>query len=252
MKNKKRFKETTLIAIVLVIVSLILFYIQSRLFNDSSYIVSLIFANIAFIPLNTFFTAFIIENLIEKRNTYHKMEKLIMIKGVFFSEFGSELLEKLIKYDSDSNYISLEAHVNKNWGTKEFKEFNRVIDSHKFESNINRIQLLEISELINKNKDFLLSIITNPVLMEHEIFSDMTVALFHLKEELQDIYINTNYLCCDDAHLRDDIKNLYRLMTKNWAAYMKHLKDAYPALFVKAMIHNPFNTNISINRKKVI
>lgn len=246
MKKKKRFKETILIAIILVIISLVLFYIQSQIFNDSSYIVSLIFANIAFIPLNTFFTAFIIENLIEKRNTFHKMEKLVMIKGVFFSEFGSELLQKLVKYDSNAKAISAEAHVNKNWGSKEFKKLNRVMDNHAFESNINKVPLLEISNLINKNKDFLLSIITNPVLMEHEIFSDMTVALFHLKEELQDIYINTDCPCCDDAHLRQDIKNLYRLMAKNWAAYMRHLKEEYPALFVKAMIHNPFNRNISL------
>ncbi|MGL5615015.1 MAG: hypothetical protein ACRDD2_02125 [Sarcina sp.] len=241
-KNKKRnkYKENILIGVVLISISLILFYLQCFIFDDLQHTLSLLFTNIAFIPMNIFFTAFVIENLIEKRNTHHKMEKLLMIKGVFFSEFGSELLEKFAKHDESVKKISDEAHINKNWSSQEFKQLNKTLDNHNFEVNIENLDLEKLSILINKKNNFLLSIITNPTLMEHESFSDMTIALFHLKEELQDIYINTDSICCDKEHIKQDIKVLYRLMAKSWASYMKHLKEEYPTLFVKAMTHNPF------------
>lgn len=240
IKKNKKYIDTILIAIVLISISLGLFYIQCRIFDDLQHTLSLLFANIAFIPMNIFFTAFVIENLIEKRNRHHKMEKLIMIQGVFFSEFGSEVLEKFVKHDEEANLISTVAHINKNWGNKEFKELNTVLNNHNFEVNINNFDLERLSSLINKNKDFLFSIISNPTLMEHEIFSDMTIALFHLKEELQDIYLNKDSVHSDKAHIKEDIRILYRLMSKSWALYMKHLKVEYPTLFVKAMAHNPF------------
>lgn len=242
MKNKRRNKdlETLIIAILLIMISVILLYLQCVIFKDAQHTVSLIFTNIAFIPLNVFFTAIVIQTLIEKRNNYHKREKLIMIKGVFFSELGSDLLEKFVKHDSGASVISDQAHVSKNWTNKDFKKLEEVIDEHNFEVDVYNLDLEKFSDLLNKNKEFLFSIITNPSLMEHETFSDMIIALFHLKEELKDIYINLDSSCSDRQHLKEDIRRLYRLMSKTWVVYMKHLKDEYPNLFIKAMVHNPF------------
>lgn len=241
VRTKKKYREPIITGIVLLSLSLILFFIQTRVFNDLNKALSLLCSNIAFIPLNVFLTAFVIDTLFERRNKYHKIEKLIMIEGVFFSEFGTELLEKFARHDKNIKVLSDEAHINKNWGPSEFKKFNSVINNHQFDVDINTISLRKVSNIINDNKDFLISIITNPTLMEHELFSEMAVAIFHIREELQDIYVHTEYDTFNREHIKEDFSILYKLMTQTWIIYMKHLQEEYPTLFKKAMIHNPFH-----------
>lgn len=98
--NKHK-RETILIGIGLIALSLFLHYLHYKTFNDLHHTLIFLFADIAFIPMDVFFTAFVIERLLEKREKNHKREKLIMIKGVFFSEFGADLLEEFSKGDRD-------------------------------------------------------------------------------------------------------------------------------------------------------
>lgn len=234
--------ETILIGIGLIVLSLFLHYLHYLTFNDLHHTLIFLFADIAFIPMDVFFTAFVIEKLLEKREKNHKREKLIMIKGVFFSEFGADLLEEFSKGDRDIESITKVAIVNKEWEKNDFRELERVIENHEFSVDASKIDLDRVKEILKSKKDMIISFISNPTLMEHEVFSELIMSLFHLLEEFDDRYYNMICGCCDDNHIEKDITICYEQLSGIWVKYMRHLKVEYPQLFIKAMLHNPFDT----------
>ncbi|MGL4569956.1 MAG: hypothetical protein ACRCVJ_02685 [Clostridium sp.] len=238
--NKHK-KETILIGVGLIVLSIFLHYLHYLTFRDLHHTLIFLFADIAFIPMDVFFTAFVIERLLESREKVHNMEKVNMIKGVFFSEFGSDLLEELAKGDRHISNLSNLAIVDKEWGKKEFKELEDAIKEHKFSVDVSKVDLDKIIDILKNKKEMLISFIGNPTLMEHEIFSDLLMSLFHLLEEFDDRYYNLICDCCDDNHIEKDLNVSYEQLTKIWCRYMRYLKEAYPQLFVKAMLHNPFD-----------
>lgn len=234
-------RETIMIGVGLIALSLFLHYLHYLTFNDLHHTLIFLFADIAFIPMDVFFTAFVIEKLLAKREKAHKMEKLSMIKGVFFSEFGSDLLEEFVKGDKNIENIAKVAIVNKDWGKDDFKELEKTIDNHDFSVDISKIDVDKVINILKLKKEMLISFIGNEALMEHEIFSELLMSLFHLLEEFNDRYYNLICDCCDGSHLEKDISVAYEQISKIWVRYMKHLKGDYPQLFIKAMLHNPFD-----------
>jgi hypothetical protein len=95
----------------------------------------------------------------------------------------------------------------------------------------------------------LLGLLENPNLLEHESFTDLLWAVFHLTEELGCRTDLKNLPDTDYAHLSGDIKRVYILLISEWLAYMKHLKDTYPYLFSLSVRTNPFDPNASVEVK---
>ena len=79
-----------------------------------------------------------------------------------------------------------------------------------------------------KNKrDFLIKLIENPVLLEHENFTELLMALFHLVEEMNyrsDLELLTQQ---DIEHLTNDIKRAYNIIINEWIEYLIYLKNNY-------------------------
>ena len=75
---KKKTKETVIIGIGLVVLSLLLHYVHYLIFKDAHHTLIFLFADIAFIPMEVFFTTLIIDRLLEKREKNHFLEKLNM------------------------------------------------------------------------------------------------------------------------------------------------------------------------------
>ena len=96
------------------------------------------------------------------------------------------------------------------------------------------------SFLVEK-KSFLLSLLANPNLLEHESFTDLLWAVFHLAEELasrKDVSLLPE---SDHEHLKGDIRRVNVYLSTEWLAYMQHLQADYPYLFSLAVRTNPFN-----------
>jgi len=81
--------------------------------------------------------------------------------------------------------------------------------------------------------------------MEHESFTDLLHAVFHLTEELAYRRDVTQSSHADNEHLTGDIVRVYSLLIDKWLDYMKYLQDNYPYLFSLASRTNPFDTQAS-------
>ena len=85
----------------------------------------------------------------------------------------------------------------------------------------------------------------NPNLLEHESFTDLLWAVFHLTEELENREDFEKIPGTDYEHLIRDTQRAYNAMIFEWIAYMNHLKNNYPYLFSLAVRTNPFDLKAS-------
>lgn len=103
--------------------------------------------------------------------------------------------------------------------------------------------LSELKTLLIGKREFLFILLENPILLEHETFSDLLWAVFHLTEELAHRSDVKTLPDTDYEHLSVDIKRAYLSLVFEWLNYMKHLKNDYPYLFSLAARMNPFDPN---------
>jgi hypothetical protein len=91
-----------------------------------------------------------------------------------------------------------------------------------------------------EQRAFVLGLLENPNLMEHERFTDLLWALLHLGEELE-ARVNLRELSpADEAHLRVDARRAYSALLGEWLFYVEHLKADYPYLFSLVVRMHPF------------
>jgi len=87
----------------------------------------------------------------------------------------------------------------------------------------------------------LLSLLANPSLLEHEAFTNLLWAIFHLAEELALRPEEMNDLPPSDLnHLNNDAGRVVTLLLEAWLNYAAHLKERYPFLFSLIVRINPF------------
>jgi hypothetical protein len=80
----------------------------------------------------------------------------------------------------------------------------------------------------------------NPNLLEHDSFTDMVWAVFHLADELSARQSLSQLPHPDLNHLEGDMKRALRMMMLQWLSYMRHLQAEYPYLFSLEVRRNPF------------
>ena len=118
-----------------------------------------------------------------------------------------------------------------------------------FQVDIKKGDLAGLRSFIIERRVFLLGLLENPNLLEHEQFTELLWAVFHLAEELAHRKTISGLPENDYTHLAGDIKRAYGLLVREWLSYMKHLKANYPYLFSLAVRTNPFNPEASVEVK---
>ncbi|MDU4117519.1 MAG: hypothetical protein E7H54_07630 [Clostridium perfringens] len=236
----KQKKEFLMIGIGLIGLSLVLNYVHYLIFQDLHHTLIFLFADIAFIPMEVFFTTLVIDKLLEKREKEHLRDKLSMLIGVFFSELGTDILNTFVYADDNTEIIAKEALVTKEWNKNEFKNLEKLVDEYEYDIDIKKVDLIALEKKLNAQKDLVINLITNPMLIEHEEFSDMLMSILHLREELSS-RCSHELEEYEIKHLAKDINVAYKYLTFEWIQYMKQLKANYPQLFLKALITNPFD-----------
>jgi len=186
-----------------------------------------------------------IENMIDERERKVRLEKLNMIIGVFFSEVGSKLLRKFSARDPSIHEIRSALLVSSAWSDTDFSRAYKALDKHVCSLDSREVPLEELHAFLAHHKGFMLSLLENPQLIEHDRFTPLLQALFHLTEELLARETLTGLPETDYAHLSGDINRVYGMLCTEWLAYMKYLKHNYPYLFSLAMRTNPFDAQAS-------
>jgi hypothetical protein len=197
--------------------------------------------DIAFVPIEVLLVTLVIHRLLENRDRRQKLEKLNMVIGTFFSAVGTHLLALFSDYDPDLSTIKECMVVTGDWTEEDFSRVRGYLAGHPAHVAVEELDLTSLRDFLSRKEDFLLRLLENPVLLEHESFTELLRATFHLTEELmrrKDLKAVTE---TDLDHIRGDIERVYGHLIRQWLGYMHYLKGAYPYLFSLAMRTNPFD-----------
>ena len=246
---KRVFNWQVLLGLSLIALSALVYFIHYLIFRDAHHIFIYLIGDIAFVFLEVLLVTLILHQLLRYREKKAMLNKLNMVIGAFFSEVGGELLKIFINFDTKSSEITQDLIITNESFEKDFLKICKNVKNHTYNIDSKRGDLENVKNFLKEKRQFLLNLLENPNLLEHESFTNLLWAVFHLTEELT-LRKSLNELPeTDYQHLEGDMKRAYHLLTVEWLNYMKHLKIDYPYLFSLAVRTNPFDENASVEVK---
>jgi len=242
---RRRFSFIIYLAIAFVVLSAIAYLIHYLIFRDIHHIFIYMVGDLAFLPLEVLLVVVIIERLLARRERQAKLEKLNMVMGAFFSELGNRLLQDLLKNFDNRLEISRHLNVTESWTKKDFQKAVAFAHHLRVEVDCRNIDLGGLKAFLAQKREFLLTMLGNPSLLEHDRFTDLLWAITHLDEELEARPSLIDLPDKDLEHIADDIRRLYDHLASEWLDYVQHLKSKYPFLFSLVLRTHPFQEHQS-------
>lgn len=241
----KRYSNFITLAAIFVAVSTLVYFVHYLIFRDPRHIFIFMVGDLAFVFLEVFLVILVIERVLAKREKRAMLYKLNMIAGAFFSEVGTELLNILLSCYDRRREICPGLAIAQDWSHEDFKRAIASVRAVEAKPSCSNIDLDELREFLIKKRPFLLRLLENPNVLEHESGSDLLWAVFHLTEELQARESLGNLPQSDLEHIATDIHRAYVRLAAEWLNYMEHLHSDYPFLFSLFVRTNPFQEHPS-------
>ena len=241
----KRLSWPILLGLALVVLSIVLYLFHYAVFRDWHHIFIYMVGDIAFVPIEVLLVTLIIHRLLNEREKRSRLEKLNMVIGAFFSSVGTKLLTYFSDFDPELDRIRDHLVVTDDWSDQEFFSVSQRLKNYDYKIEIHKVDLEHLRSFLVEKKELLLRLLENPTLLEHESFTDLLRAVFHLSEELENRDDVTKLPDTDYGHLANDIRRAYVLLVHEWVDYVKYLKENYPYLFSLSMRMNPFDLEAS-------
>lgn len=163
---KKRLKDNIIIGGGLVLLSLILHFIHVLIFKDVHHTMIFLVADIAFIPMEVFFTSMILERMLERREKEHDKEKLNMLVGVFYAEIGTQLLAYFVEQDDRVSICKkLRIQDPSVWDEEYFKRLQQLNSTYHYEVSLAKVNLVDLKQMLHEGKNLLITLMTTEVYM---------------------------------------------------------------------------------------
>jgi len=238
-------KWTLTLAVVLVALSVVLYLLHFVIYHDPHHIGIYLLGDIAFLPIEVLLVTLILHQLLETRDRKMRLEKLNMVIGTFFSTVGTDLLTYFSDHDPRMQGLRKDLRISDSWLEADFTRVSATLSGYTCMVEISEIDLLGLKTFLAAKEDFLMRLLENPLLLEHESFTELLQAVFHLTAELRHRKDLVGLPENDQRHLTGDVCRAYRLLIIQWLEYMHYLKGHYPYLFSLAVRTNPFDEQAS-------
>ena len=220
-------------SILMVILIIIIYGSNYLILGDAEHIISYIWTHLGFIPVDILVVAFLLDEIIEKKEKEAMLEKLDMLMSTFFSEVGNDLISQLSsvnKYKTNTENLK----EIKNWNQNDYEnKLEELKDSTvDFRADIapeEREEFLEdLRTLLAGKREFIIN------------------AILHLDEELEH---RTDLALVNDTdfgHLNGDMQRVYSKLVYEWVYYLKYLDKHYPYMIALMIRTNPFDKDASV------
>jgi hypothetical protein len=231
----------TKVALVLLGSSAVLLLIHFILFADLHNLLFYLALDVVFVPIQVLLVTVLIERLMNEREKRLVLRKLNMIIGAFFGELGSKLITMIGATCVDFSTVEKSIQVAQDWRKSHYEAAAEFIQSYQCKFDPDNVQLQELKKLLLAKRDFVLGLLQNPNLFEHDRFTDLLWAVCHLTEELEARKTLQDLPRSDLKHLESDIQRAFSLLVREWLSYMQHLRRHYPYIYSLSVRTNPFN-----------
>jgi hypothetical protein len=234
------------LSLALIAASAVTYGLHYLLFRDLHHIAIYLVGDIAFLFLNILVVTLVIERILARREKSALMRKMNMVIGTFFSDVGFELLGRFPSLVRNAADLAPRLTFEPRWQKKDFQAAIRAAREFAYEVGVSPASLRDLRDFLREHRAFLLRLLENPNLLEHERFTDLLWAVFHVVDELEMRREALDRLPPSDmAHLANDVKRAFSQLAGEWVAYAQHLKESYPFLFSLVVRVNPFSASAS-------
>jgi len=246
MKNSSDFKWYILTSIILIFLSVLSYSMQIYFFHQETNTYFYFLQDLSFVPIQVLIVTFVIDRLLKRQQRISLMKRVYVAIGIFYNELGNELLKHLFDLTVNKNDLSTRLEISAHWKTKEFDKAEKWINTNPVIIDINGEKIELLKQFLDSKRLFLLNLLENSNLSEHDTFTDTLLGVCHLSDELALRKNPIEAPPADLAHLSIDIKRAYHGIIKEWILYIVHIKKEYPFLFSLALRSNPFNNKSSV------
>lgn len=232
----KNFKHYLLVSFILVFTSFIMFLLHYLIFGQLENTIYYSLMSLCFIPINILGVTLVFEKLVDRRAKIERLNKLNMLVGLFFSDVGFNLLKLIAAGDTKINLLNLDFN--------DIRACTNKLAAHDHDISFELIDYPKLKQLVIGSREILSTLIANENILEHETFTDLLMALMHLRDEILFIQHKEELSHDDCIHLKGDLVRVYKTLTVQWINYLSHLKQFYPFQYNSAIKFNPFTLNI--------
>lgn len=229
------------LAAILVSISAVIYLILFKAFGHLVNIEESVLNNLAFLPIYVLLVTLVVEQLINRKEKQIIISKLSPLIGLFFNEMGRHILREILASDKGSAKIKEDFHFSANNFDKSFKVIMSDLKNYCPDVDFNIQKLDKMRSFLMSKKEFILQLMENPNLLEHDNFTELILSVYHLYQELslrEDVRLLPE---ADYNHLNKDIERVQSLLLREWLYYLKYLIKEYPYLFSVELRTNPFS-----------
>ena len=246
MKLSRVLPQQVLFGLLLILLSVLFYVLHYVIFRDAHHIFLYLVGDIAFVFVEVLLVTLIIHQVLSERERRSMLKKLNMVIGAFFSEVGTPLLKHFGAFDAKADEMASRLKVDANWSHRDFQQAKMGLGRHEYGIDGTQGNLKDLQDFLVAKRQFLLRLLENPNLLEHEQFTELLWAVFHLADELSHRTTVADLPGSDCQHLGGDIRRAYTLLLREWLSHLEHLKASYPYLFSLAIRTNPFSPEVSV------
>lgn len=236
----KQMKLNTLLSLLLLLISVCLYILQVTIFQSLRDTAFYFLQDLAFLPLQVAIVTIVLGKVINTWNKRERLKKINMAISAFFSEAGTEIMLNLTQLAGNNAYLRPALSIGIGWKGADFAKALKILKTIDLNIDCGSGDFESLKTLLLEKRSFMLRMLENPNLLEHDTFTDMLLAVFHMTEEM----IARNEFTClpqtDTAHLIGDIKRAARTLLVQWLGHMEHLHSDYPYLYSLEVRRNPF------------
>ncbi len=237
----RKFKWLILTGASLVLMSGLCYTLQIVMFKDPRNTFFYLLQDVAFVPVQVLLVTLLVNEVLKEREKSALHHKLNMVIGAFFSEVGDDLLRALAALDKNKDSLRAGIPLSPVSTSADLADIRRFMKSHDWSVSIPTEELARLRELLVSRREFILTLLENQNLLEHESFTDLLWAVSHLTQEL---HLRSGFADLpkpDIEHLANDAKRAYAALAIEWLSYVEHLREQYPYIYSLVTRMNPFD-----------
>jgi hypothetical protein len=237
------------IAVTLIIAAAAVYALRWYLFPSESFhteMLRYLVDDIAFLFIQVLLVSMLIDGLMQRRQREIMLDKLNMIIGAFFTQCGTDVLDCIARLDTDLDAVRAELLPRTAWKARDYERAKQAFRAHKPVIELGTGDLVALRARLDAEKTYIIGLLGNQALLEHQAFTDLLWAVTHLAEELHARGDFEHLPAPDRAHLIADVKRAYIELALQWLDYQRHLQTQYPFLFSLAVRTNPLDPAASV------
>jgi hypothetical protein len=248
LKFKSRIWQFQLAALLL-LMSVAFYFVRWQFFPtpvEHREMIRYILGDVAFLFLQVLLVTVMIDGVTQQRQKEDLKQRLNMVIGAFFSQAGTELLGLIAATDSALGEVRGDLVARSTWKAADYGRARAAFAAHDARIDLGSCDLNALRAVLSAQKSYILGLLGNQSLLEHERFTDLLWAVTHLAEELEARADLSRLSAPDIAHLKGDTRRAYVLLGTQWIEYLAHLQTNYPYLFSLAVRTNPLDPEAQV------